>query len=329
MDAGALTRLKILQRLTSDTRIYTAAILQLGYCEAPCPPPAVGPTGPFGPTGSIGTQGPAGSGSIGAAGPRGSIGSNGTSGTTGPTGNQGPVGPAGISGTTGSLGPVGPTGIRVLGDSGLRGTVGGAGSIGPLGPIGPRGVQGSVGAAETQQGFQGPTGIRGALGTIGTIGIQGIRGPYGTSPGGMGGVTGPGAIGSVYGSIRVSLGTNSNFNFSTASVNLPASFATSFSGTDDASSCSISLASTYTVANLPRVFMTAYIVFGGSYLNLQSRFGYYLPPPPAPAPVGNGATIILTGSPFTMTLSNITTTTFPANGLLGGYALYIYLQILN
>ena len=75
--------------------------------------------------------------------------------------------------------------------------------------------------------------------------------------------------------------------------------------------------------------MTAYIAFGGNYVNVQSRFGYYVPPPPAPAPTGSGGTIALTGSPFTMTLSNITTSTFPANGTLGGYALFIYIQILN
>jgi hypothetical protein len=139
----------------------------------------------------------------------------------------------------------------------------------------------------------------------------------------MGGFMGPGAVGTVYGSIQATFGTTSNFNFSTASVNLPTSFATGFSGTDDASSCVISLASTYTTTNLPQVFMTAYIVSGGTYSNLQSRFGYYGTSFPT------GATVVLTGSPFTMTLSNITTTSFPADGLLGGYALYIYIQILN
>jgi len=329
MDAGALTRLKILQRLTSDTRIYTAALLQLGYCDAPCPPPIPGPAGIPGITGPTGIQGPAGSGPQGATGSQGILGPNGSTGVTGPTGIQGSNGPAGVAGSAGVQGPVGPTGIRVSGDAGSRGATGAAGSSGSIGSLGSIGVPGSTGPVGTLQGSQGVAGIRGSPGVLGTPGDQGTQGSYGTSPMGMPGFMGPGAVGTVYGSIRASLGTNSNFNFSTASVNLPTSFATGFSGTDDASSCSISLASTYTLTNLPQIFMTAYIVFGGNYLNLQSRFGYYVPPPPAPAPAGSGSTIILTGSPFTMTLSNITTSTFPANGSLGGYALYIYLQILN
>ena len=329
MDAGALTRLKILQRLTSDTRIYTAAILQLAQCEIPCPRPAMGPTGPAGATGPTGSVGPAGGGSPGDTGPMGVPGPNGSSGSTGPTGAQGSDGSAGTIGSTGTQGSVGPTGAQIAGDAGPPGATGAVGTSGSLGTLGSRGVPGSIGSTGTQQGAQGSTGIRGALGSLGTTGTQGVQGPYGRSPIGIPGFMGPGAVGTVYGSIRVPLGTTSNFNFSTASVNLPTSFATGFSGTDDASSCSISLASTYTLTNLPQVFMTAYIVFGGNYINLQSRFGYYVPPPPAPAPVGSGATIALTGVPFTMTLSNITTTTFPANGTLGGYALYLYIQILN
>jgi len=329
MDAGALTRLKILQRLTSDTRIYTAALLQLGYCEAPCPPPAPGPAGVAGPTGPTGIQGPAGGGSLGSTGPTGDVGPNGPSGSTGPTGIQGPDGPQGVPGTTGVQGPVGPTGTRVTGDSGIQGMTGDAGPIGQQGAQGPRGVLGSIGSTGTQQGPQGVAGDRGPLGTLGSTGGQGLQGPFGSSPMGMSGFMGPGAVGTVYGSIRAALGTNSNFNFSTASVNLPTSFATGFSGTDDGSSCTITLSSHYTTANLPQIFMTAYIASGTQYRNLQSRFGYYVPPPPAPAPSGAGATILLTGSPFTMTISNITTSTFPANTSLGGYSLYIYIQILN
>ena len=325
MDAGALTRLKILQRLTSDTRIYTAAMLQLGYCEAPCAP-APGPAGAAGATGPTGIEGPVG-GSQGSTGPTGGVGPNGPSGSTGPTGIQGPDGPQGVPGSAGLQGPAGPTGTRVTGDAGPRGMTGNAGPIGPQGLQGPRGVQGVIGPTGTQQGPQGGTGTRGPLGTLGSTGGQGFQGPFGPSPRGMPGFMGPGAVGTVYGSIRAALGTNSNFNFSTASVNLPTSFATGFSGTDDASSCTITLASSYSTTNLPQIFMTAYIVFSGNYLNLQARFG--LPPPPAPAPFGNGGTIVLTGSPLTMTLSNITTTLFPANGALGGYALFIYIQILN
>ena len=331
MDAGALTRLKILQRLTSDTRIYTAAMLQLGYCcETACPvPQSIGPTGPTGSIGPTGILGPAGGGSPGDTGATGNPGPNGATGSTGPTGIQGPAGSAGIPGSAGLQGPVGPTGLRILGDAGTQGSTGSPGTSGSLGSLGSRGVPGSIGSTGTQQGAQGSTGIQGSLGSLGTTGTQGSQGPYGSSPIGIPGFMGPGAVGTVYGSIRVPLGSTSNFNFSAASLNLPTAFATGFSGTDDASSCSISLASTYSATNLPQVFMTAYIVFGGNYINLQSRFGYYAPPPPAPAPVGSGATIALTGVPFTMTLSNITTTTFPANGTLGGYALYLYIQILN
>lgn len=325
MNASALTRLKILQRLTSDTRAYTAAMLQLGYCKAPCPVPSEGPAGPAGITGPTGIAGPAGS----PQGPTGAQGPNGSSGSTGPTGIAGLSGSAGVPGSTGAQGPVGPTGIRVTGDQGLQGMTGGTGSIGSQGTLGARGAQGATGPTGTQQGLQGVAGAQGPLGILGRTGTQGAQGFYGSSPIGMGGFIGPGAVGTVYGSIRATLGTTSNFNFSTASVNLPTSFATGFSGTDDASSCVISLASIYSATNLPQVFMTGYIAVGTLYRNLQSRFGYYVPPPPAPVPSGTGATILVTGSPFTMTISNITTSTFPANTSLGGYSLYIYIQILN
>ena len=331
MNASALTRLKILQRLTSDTRIYTAAMLQLGYCcETACPvPQSIGPTGPTGSTGPTGIQGPAGGGSIGDPGPTGDPGPNGSTGVTGPTGIQGPDGYAGAPGSTGVQGSVGPTGTRIAGDAGPQGMTGSAGTSGSPGSLGSRGVPGSTGPVGILQGAQGSTGIQGSRGILGITGIQGVQGSYGTSPIGIPGFMGPGAVGTVYGSILATLGTTSNFNFSTASVNLPTSFATGFSGTDDASSCSISLTSTYTATNLPRVFMTAYVAVGTVYRNLQSRFGYYVPPPPAPVPSGTGATILLTGSPLTMTISNITTSTFPANTSLGGYSLYIYIQILN
>ena len=334
MNASALTRLKLLQRRISDTRLYTAAMLELGYClspELPCPV-APGPAGPPGVTGPTGATGPAGSGGLGETGSTGPTGPNGATGATGATGAQGPAGSAGAAGLAGRVGPTGPAGFGAMGVRGASGQAGLPGTSGSLGQLGFRGPTGSTGSSGTQVGPDGPTGIRGFAGVPGIIGSQGVPGIYGPSPIGMVGIVGPGAIGSVYGSILAPLGTNRNFNFLTASVNLPASFGTFNTGTDDASSCSIRLASNYTATNLPQVFITAYVAVSGAttvYRNLQSRFGYYVPPPPATVPSGTGATVIVTGSPFTMTISNITTSTFSANTNLGGYALYMYIQILN
>ena len=311
MNASALTRLKLLQRRISDTRLYTAAMLELGYClppELPCPV-APGPAGPPGVTGATGATGPAGSGVIGATGLTGPTGPNGATGATGATGPTGADGSAGPAGLAGSAGPTGPTGTRVLGDPG---------------------VPGSPGPASLASGLAGQTGILGRVGAQGATGTQGVQGSYGSAPAGILGPTGIIPTGGIFGSIRVPLGTTNNFNFAAASVDLPSSFATSFSGINDSSSCSIVLNSVYTQTNLPRIFFTGYVYqFNGivyKYINVQQQFGI--------ESAGAAAQITLLGSPFTMTLTGITTQAptypFPAtNNDPYGYALYLYVQILN
>ena len=305
MNASALTRLKLLQRRISDTRLYTAAMLELGYClppELPCPV-APGPAGPPGVTGATGATGPAGSGGLGETGPTGPTGPNGATGATGATGAQGPAGSAGVAGLAGSAGPVGPTGTRIVGDQG---------KAGPAGP------------ASLVPGSAGQTGILGRVGAQGATGTQGLQGSYGSAPAGIAGIIGALPTGRLYGSILAPLGTTLDFNFSTASVNIPTSFGTFVAGSDDSSSCAITLSPHYSSTNLPIVFFTAYIVYAGNYINLQRQFGFYT------GMAGNGATTLLTGSPFTMTILNLSTALeFPATGNLNGYALYLYLQILN
>ena len=308
MNASALTRLKILQRLTSDTRAYTAAMLQLGYCKAPRSNPA-GPTGPTGITGPTGLQGPVGIGGLGSTGPTGTSGPNGSTGSAGPTGIQGFQGSNGSTGPQGSIGSVGPTGTRVTGDPG---------------------AQGALGAPGTIPGAPGIAGSRGATGVRGPTGIQGLQGVYGSAARGSTGITGSVPTGGLFGSIRVPIGTHQNFNFASATSTLPSAFGTLLSGSDDSSSCSIQLTASYTSTHLPLLFFTGYVYqYNGivyKYINMQQQFGI----PSA----GAAAQITLSGSPFTMTIQGITNqsplNSFPAtDNDPYGYALYLYVQILN
>ena len=331
MDASALTRLRLLQGLTSDTRMYNAAILQLGCCpplKNPCNVQP-GPTGPTGPTGRTGTTGPAGAGGTGPIGPTGKTGPSGQTGPTGPTGPDGETGATGQTGPSGSTGVTGQTGYLQVGYGGQTGSTGQTGLTGSTGPIGYRGVTGSTGPTSAMTGPTGPTGSAGWKGFTGPTGGTGYTGEPGTAAQGATGATGPSALGSLYGIVAVPLGTTTDYNFSTAASTLPSSFGTFLPGLDDASSCTIRLSLSYNSSNLPIFFVTGYI-YTGSYINVQRQFGMQTGVTQA------GGNILIdigiASPPNTLTLTNLSRLPqfFPANTNDGfGYALYIVFQILN
>ena len=222
------------------------------------------------------------------------------------TGSQGPAG------TTGTTGPTGPTGFTGFtgqnGSSSLTGATGSTGLIGHTGFTGFTGAQGgTVNTGPT--GFTGFTGFTGANGSATSTGATGTPGPAGS------GVT--------LGSIRVPAST-ANFNFSTAVSTLPSSFGTFNPGTStDAITFTITLNGSYTPTNLPVYIVTAYVYSAtAGYVNCQRQFG---------TQSGVGSAYITTNSSVrTLTFNYINKTNFPytANDS-NGYALYIYIQVLN
>jgi len=314
MDAGALTRLRALQVITSDVRAYNMAqmILCCGcYNSCNCGPVnSTGPTGPQGPPGLGGLTGPTGpAGPIGPSGvgPMGPTGSQGPTGSPGPAGSGGPQGPVGPS-PMGPTGPIGPTGIGVTGPTGPEGPTG-ASVTGPAGPIGPD---------------TGPTGLTGPQGIPGDTGPTGAEGPTGQSgvaSTGPGGPTGPKPI--LFGTISIPLGTTINFNFSAvaSSSTVPASFGTVLNGTDDSSFCRIQLNGVYDPTNLPQVNITGYIFNGTSYVDVQRQFGTVQTNQAAAVTCNAGVTI--------MSITQLVTgpSYFPfATNDANGYALYIIIQ---
>ena len=216
------------------------------------------------------------------------------------TGSQGP---AGIAGATGFTGVTGFTGQN--GSSSMTGSTGSTGFTGFTGFTGAQG--GTVNTGPT--GFTGFTGFTGANGSVSLTGATGTTGPAGS--------------GLTLGSIRVPAST-ANFNFSAAVSTLPSSFGTFNPGTStDAITFTITLNAAYTPTNLPVYMVTAYVYSAtAGYVNCQRQFG---------TQSGVGSAYITTNSSVrTVTFNYINKTNFPytANDA-NGYALYIYIQVLN
>jgi len=315
MNAGALTRLRALQVISSDVRAFNAAqmVLFCGcyiICHCGVDVASTGPTGPQGPpgvggvTGPTGPVGPTGTRPAGPAGPVGSIGSQGPAGSQGPEGLQGPS-------TAGPTGPQGPTGANVEGPTGVQG---------PTGPS-PQGPAGSTGPDTGPTGVQGPSGVLGDTGPIGDVGATGQSGVSSTGPPGP---TGPKPT--LFGTISIPLGTTTDFNFSAvaSSSTVPASFGTVLNGTDDSTFFRIQLNGVYTPTNLPHITSTGYIFNGTAYVDVQRQFGTVLSTIAASVTCNAGVTLLS----FTQLTTGAAYFPFAVNDG-NGYALYIIIQIVQ
>lgn len=175
------------------------------------------------------------------------------------------------------------------------------------------------------QGASGPIGATGATGPQGITGYTGfgVTGPPGTAgtPGGPTGPTGP-ASSVKSGIIKVPSAT-ANFNFSAAVSTLPASFGTFNPGATDGLTFTITLNGSYTPTNLPFYTVTAYVYSGtAGYINCQRQFGVQTGVAAAYITMDSGVT--------TITFNYITKNNFPYTvNDPNGYALYIYLNIIN
>lgn len=197
--------------------------------------------------------------------------------------------------------------------------------VGSQGPIGTTGWTGSTGYTGPPGGTvnTGPTGFTGVAGMTGYTGAQG-------TPGGPGGPTGdrgptgyPGGSGITFGSIKVPSGT-ANFNFNAGVSTLPSSFGTYIPGTStDTITFRIALNGAYSPTNLPIYMVTAYVYSAtAGYVNCQRQFG-------TQSGVGS-AYITMNSAVNTITFNYVNKTNFPYTvNDSNGYALYIYLQVLN
>jgi hypothetical protein len=220
------------------------------------------------------------------------------------------INPECFLGPPGPDGPTGPTGDGT-GSGGGSGT----GYTGSTGPTGPTGVNGSIGTT-------GPTGVTGPQGIPGTATNTGATGPQGASITGPTGPAGSGS-GSSFAVIKVPSAAT-NFNFSTAVASIPSSFGTYVAGGSDAITFTINLnTSTYSSSNLPFFIMSAYVYSTtAGYINCQRQMGVQTGTAAAYVTMNSGVS--------TLTFNYINKTNFPytANDS-EGYALYIYLQIVN
>ena len=190
------------------------------------------------------------------------------------------------------------------------GTTGPTGRTGPTGPTGPTGTTGPTGRT-------GPTGPAASTGPTGP-------GPTGTTgPTGSVGTTGPQGYGNSVGVIKVPKAAV-NFNFSTAVADLPASFGTYNAGGTDAITFTISLnTSTYSATKLPFFIMSAYVYSTtAGYINCQRQMGVQ---------TGTAAAVVtINSSVTTLTFNQVNKTNFPyTDNDANGYALYIYLQVVD
>jgi len=206
------------------------------------------------------------------------------------------IGPTGITGSTGAIGATGATGRT--GATGAPGVTGYTG----IGQTGPPGTAGTPG------GPTGPTGETGPPGIAGT-------------PGGPTGPTGP-ASSVKSGIIKVPSAT-ANFNFSAAVSTLPPSFGTFNPGATDGLTFTITLNGSYNLNNLPFYTVTAYVYSStAGYINCQRQFGVQTGVAAAYITMDPGVT--------TITFNYITKNNFPYTiNDSNGYALYIYLNIIN
>jgi hypothetical protein len=137
-----------------------------------------------------------------------------------------------------------------------------------------------------------------------------------------------GPSGALLGTIRVPRGSTSNFNFSTATSTLPASFGTFVVGLDNDSKFTIDLSggpgTPYSISNFPVFIVTGYVYSStAGYTNVQRQFGVQS--------ATAAASMTINSSFTTLTFRNLTDlANFPATANDGaGYALYIQFQILN
>ena len=231
--------------------------------------------------------------------------SDGTSTTsgTGATGTQGPLGSTGSIGATGPVGATGPFG-GPRGDTGAQGLQGIMGVTGPSqGPIGATGAQGVQGPS------QGPPGQNGDTGSQGAQGLQGI----------------PGSIssGNLF-IIKAAAGNINGFNFRDAIATSSSTFGVYYGGVSiDATTFNIRLNAVYSYQNLPVYTMTAYVYStSAGYINCQRQLGTHTGTAAAQVTMDTGVTAI--------TFNYMNKTNFPYTSNDGaGYALYIYLHILN
>lgn len=207
----------------------------------------------------------------------------------------------------------------ILGPAGLTGAIGATGATGATGRTGATGAPGVTGY--TGIGQTGPPGSAGTPG--GPTGATGETGPPGIAgtPGGPTGPTGPSSS-FKSGIIKVPSAT-ANFNFSAAVSTIPISFGTFNPGATDGLTFTITLNGSYNSTNLPFYTVTAYVYSGtAGYINCQRQFGVQTGVAAAYITMDSGVT--------TITFNYITKNNFPYTvNDSNGYALYIYLNIIN
>lgn len=204
--------------------------------------------------------------------------------------------------------------------AGGTGWTGAQGLIGPFGgPPGDTGAQGAMGVTGPSQGpkgdtgDQGPTGpLGGPVGPSGSTGAQGSQGP-------------PGSIssGNIF-IIKVPGGASTGFNFFEGEISGATNFGSYIGGAfTDATTFSIRLNPQYNLTNLPIYNMTAYVYNSSAgYINCQRQLGTHTGTAAAQVTLDSGVRVI--------TFNYMNKTNFPYTSNDGaGYALYIYMHILN
>lgn len=214
---------------------------------------------------------------------------------------------AGSQGTQGSQGAIGATGPfgGPKGDTGAQGEIGSTGPLG--GPPGPTGPMGSTGPLGGPPGPQGPQGL------------QGLPGPPGSITGGR-----PMMI------IKVPGGATNGFNFPNAVASSTVTNFGTYNGltNPDGYTFQIALDSHYSILNMPSFIATAYIYSpsaagnGGGYIDCQRQMGIHTGTAACQITISPGITFI--------TFNYLTKINFPyTSNDSAGFALYIYLHILN
>jgi len=214
------------------------------------------------------------------------------------------------------------------GDTGATGSQGLQGLTIYGGPPGDTGAQGEIGATGPSQG---------PIGDTGTTGAQGLKGDYGGPPGDTGAQGLQGPAGSMSGAanmfiIKVPMGATLGFDFPNATVvTNNTNFGTYSGGANrDATSFQIGLNSRYSMGNIPVYLATAYVYApsqygnGGGYINCQRQMGTH---------TGTSAcqiTMSLDPANKYIFFNFLNKINFPyTQNDSAGFALYIYLQILN
>jgi hypothetical protein len=207
-----------------------------------------------------------------------------------------------------------------LGSTGAQGLIGSTGPWG--GPPGDTGAQGLIGPPGPSNG---PTGSTGPIGATGpSDGPKGDTGPQGLQ--GLQGVPGLSGSANIF-TIKVQP-ASTNYNFANATVLTNGTDFGTYNGLNnfDGSSFSIALNSRYSITNMPIFIASAYAynpsIVGGGYVNCQRQMGTH---------AGTAACQITVSTDIRSIYFNyLNKINFPSNGSdSAGFALYIYLQILN